>query len=167
MHFASSKSFFSSNQLPLTGVDDIWYKNPQHTERRKTLGLICHPLQEAIPWPLLVAWNSESALTRCSPAKNKTVQMPTATTEAGRGAKTLPVLLGTTSGLHPDRGKGLVPQDTTLPLLGTPGIQVKAARWKPPAIRDPQLSIQENQLPHHLKCSTCTYMKILKRSFKR
>lgn len=150
MHFASSKSFFSSNQLPLTGVDDIWYKNPQHTERRRTLGLICHPLQEeAISWPL-VAWNGEGSLTCCSPEKNKTIHTLTAMTEAGWGPKTLPVLLGTTSGLHSNPGKGSVPQDATLPLLGLLGVQVKAARWKPPAIRDPQLSGQENQLPHHL-----------------
>lgn len=35
------------------------------------------------------------------------------------------------------------------------------------AINNPQLSVQENQLLHHLKCSTCTYMKTLKGSFKR
>ena len=40
MHFASSKSFFSSDQLPLTAVDDSGTRrgcNPQQTEMRKTL----------------------------------------------------------------------------------------------------------------------------------
>lgn len=50
--------------------------------------------------------------------------------------------------------------------------QRKARIWVKPintslAINNPQLSVQENQLLRHLKCSTCTYMKILKGSFKR
>lgn len=39
MHFASSKSFFSSDQLPLTGVDDSGTRmgcNPQQTDIGKT-----------------------------------------------------------------------------------------------------------------------------------
>ena len=64
----------------------------------------------------------------------------------------------------PDNGwnHGCAPE----PPRGRASIQVKPIKTSP-AINNPQLSVQENQLLHHLKCSTCTYMKILKGSFKR
>lgn len=79
-------------------------------------------------------------------------------------------LLETTRGLLTKLEKGTVLQDTLLQLLGKLSVRVKPSSIKKKnntAIKVPQLSVQENQLPHHLKCSTCTYMKIRKRSFKR
>lgn len=91
MHFASSKSFFSSDQLPLSGGGDSGTRmgcNPQQTEIRKTWWLIYWLLQEqTIPWPFL-GYNSYSALTCCgSPAKHKTVRAPTAVPEVNLGLR--------------------------------------------------------------------------------
>lgn len=54
------------------------------------------------------------------------------------------------------------------PAQGKASTGVKASPIQTsPAINIPQQTIQENQLLCYLKCSTCTYMKILKMSFKR
>lgn len=105
--------------------------NPQQTERRETRGLIYQALQEeAIPWPL-AACNTQVALTdRCSPAKSKTVRVPTALREAAWGAEMLSELLETTRGLLTKLEKGTVLQDTLLQLLGKPSVRVKPSSIK-------------------------------------
>lgn len=66
----------------------------------------------------------------------------------------------------PSPGQRLQPQTRTSASRGKARIQVKPIK-NSPAINSPQLSVQENQLLHHLKCSTCTYMKVLKGIFRR
>lgn len=199
MHFASSKSFFSSDQLPLTGVDDsdtTMGCNPQQTEIRKTWWLIYWLLQEqTLPWPFL-ACSCYGALTYCcSPAKSKTVHVPEVdlglrctNIYAARDSRSPPCWPGEGDSpaghlaawqdtlrlaweSHPARlrqaldngwNHGRAPQ----PHRGKASIQVKPIKTSP-AINNLQLSVQENQLLHCLKCSTCTYMKILKGSFKK
>lgn len=125
----------------------------------------------------------------CSPTKSKTVHAPTAAPEVDLGLiHTNVCAAGDSQSPHwpsegdsPTRGLAghFMPGWDTLP--GTHGSwnqralqphRRKPRIWMKPintrlAINNPQLSVQENQLPHHLKCSTCTYMKILKGSFKR
>lgn len=127
----------------------------------------------------------------CSPTKSKTIHAPTAAPEVDLGLRHTNVCAARDSQSPPhwpregnSSAGGLaghfVPGWDTPP--NTHGSwnhqgalqphQRKARIWMKPintslAINNPQLSVQENQLLRHLKCSTCTYMKILKGSFKR